>query len=109
MSAVLDFLKRFGASRSVKAEAIAAGIAALTGSRPNMRQAQDDHGVYIEITPTEQQADILRRQLEAWLSKEPGDVRVNLSSIWTPVVMKRTLPWAALYGAACIFVGRKSV
>lgn len=108
MSSLLNFLKQFGATRDVKAAAIAAGIQALTGSAPVTRKARDDYGEYIEITPTEQQAEILRRQLDAWLSKEPGDVRVNLSQIWWPTVIKRTGFLAGGAIALAAFLGRKS-
>lgn len=105
---ILDLLKKFGASRDVKASAIAAGIQAITGSAPTMRRAQDDYGEYIEIVPTEAQAAILRAQLEAWLSAEPGDVRVRLSSVWWPVVLKRTWWMASGLAAAGWMLGRKS-
>ena len=107
-SSILTFLKQFGATRDVKASAIAAGIQALTGSAPIMRRAKDDYGDYLEITPTEQQAEILRKQLEAWLAAEPGDVRVNLSGIWWPVVLKRTWWVASGLAAAGFIAGKKS-
>ncbi len=107
-SPILDFLRQFGATRDVKASAIIAGIQALTGSAPNVRKARDDYGEYIEITPTEQQAEVLRRQLEAWLGKEPGDVRVNLTQIWWPVVMKKIGLWVAGGMAVSAYLGRKS-
>lgn len=108
MSAVLDFLRQYGSTRSVKASAIAAGIQALTGSAPQVRNAQDDYGAYTEITPTEAQVPILRKQLEAWLDSEPGDVRLNLSGIWWPVVLKRLGLWASGALGLAYFLGRKS-
>lgn len=107
-SSLLDFLRQFGATRDVKASAIAAGIQAITGSAPTVRQAQDDYGVYTEIVPTEQQAQILRTQLEAWLNSDPGDVRVDLSAVWWPVVLKKTWWVASGMAAAGWFLGRKS-
>lgn len=109
MASVLDFLKSIGGSKEAKAEAIATGLAVFTGERPKMRKARDDYGEFIEITPTERQADILRRQLEAWLDKEPGEVRVNLGQVWTPIMVKKAGPWAVGLAAAGIFIGRKSV
>lgn len=105
-SPLLTFLKAFGATRDIKAAAIVTGIEALTGSRPHVRQAQDDYGVYTEITPTADQAKILRVQLEAWLNKEPGDVRVNLASIWRPLVFKKTWGYALGLSAAGFLAGK---
>jgi len=107
-SSLLDFLKNYGASRSVKASAIAAGIQAITGSAPIMRQAQDDYGAYTEIVPTPEQAQILRTQLEAWLASDPGDVRVDLSAVWWPTVLKKTWWMASGMAAIGFFAGRKS-
>jgi hypothetical protein len=109
MAGVLDFLKSIGGSKETKAEAIATGLQVFTGERPNVRKARDDYGEYIEITPTERQADILRKQIESWVSKEPGPVRVNLSNIWTPLVIKKAAPWAIGLAALSAFAGRKSV
>lgn len=81
MSSVLTFLKQFGATGDIKASAIATAIQAFTGSAPTVTKKADSTGSYIEITPTEKQNAILRAQLEAWLDKAPGDVRVNLSQI----------------------------
>ncbi len=107
-SPLLDFLKQFGATQSVKASAIAAGIQAITGSAPTVRQAQDDYGPYTEIVPTPEQAQILRTQLEAWLNSDPGDVRVDLSGVWWPVVLKKTWWIASGFAAVGFFTGRKS-
>lgn len=107
-SSLLDFLRQFGATRDVKASAIAAGIQAITGSAPTMRRAKDDYGDYIEIVPTPDQAEILRTQLEAWLASDPGDVRVNLSEVWWPVVLKKTWWMASGIAALGFFTGRKS-
>jgi hypothetical protein len=109
MAGILDFLKSVGGSKEAKAEAIAAGLMVFTGERPSMRKARDDYGEYIEITPTEKQADILRKQIESWAAKEPGPVRVNLSSIWTPLVVRKAAPWALGLAALAAFAGRKSV
>lgn len=109
MAGILDFLKSIGGSKEAKAEAIATGLQVFTGSRPIVKKARDDYGEYIEITPTEQQADILRKQIESWAVKDPGPVRVNLSNIWTPLVIKKAAPWAIGLAALGIFAGRKSV
>ena len=109
MAGLLDILKSIGASRDVKAEAIAMGFQAFTGERPTMRRGTDGGGEFIEITPTEKQAEILRAQLDSWISKEPGPLRVNLSSIWTPLVVKKAAPWTIGLTALSLFVGRKTV
>lgn len=109
MAGILDFLKSIGGSKEAKAEAIATGLQVFTGERPNVRKARDDYGEYIEITPTEKQADILRKQIEAWAAKEPGEVRVNLSAIYLPLVIKKAGPWALGLTALGLYVGRKSV
>lgn len=109
MAGALDFLKSIGGSKEAKAEAIATGLQVVTGERPNVRKARDDYGEYIEITPTERQADILRRQIESWAAKDPGPVRVNLSGIWGPLVLKKAGPYAIGMAALGVFLGRKSV
>lgn len=109
MAGILDWLKSIGGSKEAKAEAIATGLQVFTGERPIIRKARDDYGEYIEITPTERQADILRKQLESWLAKEPGPVRVNMASIWTPILWKKAGPWAIGMTALGAFLGRKSV
>lgn len=107
MSAVIDFLKQLGSTRDIKAAAISAGIQALTGTAPITRKSADAKGEYIEIIPTERQVIILREYLDAWLSKEPGDVRVDLSGIWWPTVAKRTGLWASGALALSAYLGRK--
>lgn len=109
MAGIIDLLKSIGGSKEAKAEAIATGLQVFTGERPIVRKARDDYGEYIEITPTENQADILRKQIESWAAKEPGPVRVNLSNIWTPLVIKKAAPWAIGLSILSAIAGRKSV
>jgi hypothetical protein len=109
MSGLLDLLKSVGGSKEAKAEAISLGFRVFTGEAPIMTRGSDVGGEFIEITPTEKQAEILRAQLESWVNKEPGPVRVNLSSIWTPLVIKKAAPWTIGLTALSLLVGRKTV
>jgi hypothetical protein len=91
-------------SDMAKVEAIAAAFYALTGERPNIRRGEG----FSEIVPTESQSVKVRALLEGWIAKEPGSVRVNLSGIWWPLVLKRFGLWASGAMGLSFYLGRKS-
>jgi hypothetical protein len=109
MASVLDFIKGFGQDREVKAAAIVAVIYALTGEKPVQTKGKDDYGDFIKITPTPKQAEILRANLEAQIAKAPSDVRVDLSDVWTPLVVKKGIPWLLGAGVIGLFTGKKLI
>lgn len=100
MADVLDFLKSLGQSKEVKAEAIAALFVAFTGERPRVTKGKDARGEYMSIAPSPRQTEILRQNLEAQLAKAPGDVRVDLSGVLLPIILKKSiLPMLLAAGA----------
>lgn len=107
MSSFTDILGP-SASRRVKAEAIAGAVMALTGERPVMKDRPGEDGGYTEISLTDSQAEKLRTLIDGWLSKKPGNVRVNLVPVWVPLVMRRFGIWATGLAAASFYIGRKS-
>lgn len=92
------------------AQAVAAGISTVTGSRPAV-VAYSDHS---EIVLTPEQEDLLAQWIVGQLNKEPGRVRVNLSGVATKVLFRKYWGWmaaavagGALLGAAMRGKGRK--
>lgn len=80
----------------LKAQAIAGAGALLLGSSPQVLERPE----YIEIIPTDAQAEQLREMLERWMSREPGVVRVDVMKVLQPIILKKAAPW--LLGASAL-------
>jgi len=105
-NSALDFLASVGQSRGLKAEAIAAALYALTGERPQMTQGTDAHGGYTQITPSKRQNEIMVTMISEWLAKSPGDVRLDLSGVFLPILLKRGWPYMLGMSAVGFGVGK---
>jgi hypothetical protein len=97
-TSVTSFLEAVGQSRDLKAEAIAAALYALTGERPVVTHLQDATGSYSQVALSDRQNTILLAMVNDWIAKAPGDVRVDLSGVWLPLLLKRG--WPYMLGAA---------
>lgn len=105
-NALLELLRNLGSAKEIKAEAIAALFLAFTGERPTLEKGRDDFGEFIRIKFSERQLEALRLNLDTLINKEPGDVRMDLAPVFTPLIIKKGLPYILGAGALGAIGGR---
>lgn len=106
MSSFLDSLNVFTGqdqSREVRAMAWVAVISAVTGKAPVINRLPD----YTEIRLNPSQEKALTAFFERQLAKEPSDVRINLTPVFTPIVLKKAAPYAAGLAALSYWGGTR--
>lgn len=89
----------------IKSQALALAIRSATGETPLVT----DFDTYSELSFDEDQVKRLRERLKSALSSAPGDVRVDLSPIITPVVLQKVVPIAIIGALAAYVMGRYKV
>lgn len=88
-------------NKTIKTNAITLFLLAITGEQPQVNKYPE----YNEIILSENQNKTLGETLDKMLSAEPGNVRMNLKPIVSPIVLKRYWPWLAGVGVGVLILG----
>lgn len=91
--------------RVIKSQGLALAIKAATGENPTVTDYPD----FSELTFDEDQVKRLRQKLKSALSAAPGDVRVDLAPVITPVVLEKVIPLAVIGLLGAYVLGRYKV
>lgn len=89
----------------IKSQGLAFAIKTATGELPTV----SDYSDYSELTFDEDQVKRLRQKLKNALSSAPGDVRVDLGPVITPVVLEKIAPLAIIGLLGAYVLGRYKV
>lgn len=92
----------FGAR--AKAAAYVAAISLAIGSDPIVEETPG----YIRIRFTTEQKKALQEFIEGQLKKGPGDVRVEIGPVLTPIILKRLIPFSLATLAGSWFLRRRA-
>jgi len=90
------------ATRELRVLAWSALFRQLTGSPPIVTSYPE----YTQIAFTGDQQGKLQAEIEKIIAREPGDVRVDIMPVITPIMLKRVIVYMAIAGAAGWFAGR---
>lgn len=88
-------------NKTIKTNAISLFLLAITGAQPEIIKYPE----YNELVLSNNQNQIIRELLNKMLSADPGNVRINLKPIITPIVLRRYWPWLAGVGAGVLILG----
>lgn len=87
--------------RELGVQGISVLVRATSGSGPQVTRYPD----YTQITLTPPQIEAAQSYLEDLLDAEPGPIRVNVSEVVLPVVVRRYGPMVAMGAAVVVAVG----
>jgi hypothetical protein len=90
---------------TLKAAAIKAACKEVFGFEPNMYAGPS--GDYIQIVFSEEQYGILQKWIEEQLKKDPRDIRIDLSPVLIPLIVKKAMPYLMATAAVGFTIGRK--
>lgn len=90
------------ASRELRVVGYTALFRQLTGKNPIVTTYPE----YTQISFDAAQQKTLQDQIEKMISKEPGDVRVDIGPVVTPIMIKRMIVYVAIAAGLGAFAGR---
>lgn len=82
---------------TLKGRTLAVALKTATGQEPRVMSYPD----YVRLEWSKAQQAALRADLDRQLSSKPGRIRVDISPVLTPYIIRKAIPWAV----AAVFAG----